>query len=334
MRVLLTALCSTSLLAAPVAACPRQAAAAEGSRIELHDSAALDLYFSARAASAPEHAPAPPALAPVVAAVRALDQKLGGSPLAWAPLDGCLPGCETAADVRAAFEGAPASVTVRGGASVELRAPALAIADALVAAEEALAPLSKEHRARVAVVRKSWQEGVGAREGELIAYHLASLGMSDPGLVLPVFLVADAPWPGAVTVRDAEGRGVSFVGANAATGSALLEVILHEVTHSLDLAAGERSALGELRTKLAKAGLDPRDRRLFDLPHGLMFVQSAASIRHVVAPDHRDYGESEDVYLRLGPSAEALRGLWTDHLEGKLGREEALDGIVASLEGR
>lgn len=51
----------------------------------------------------------------------------------------------------------------------------------------------------------------------------------------------------------------------------------------------------------------------------------------VVAPAHVDYGEVEKVYERMGARAEAVRGFWRDHLDGKLTSEAALDGIVASF---
>ena len=153
--------------------------------------------------------------------------------------------------------------------------------------------------------------------------------MKDPGLALPVYLVGDAPFPGAVTVRGEGGRGVSFVAVNGLEESQLFEIVLHEVTHSLDLAAGEHSAFGELRTALEKAGVDARDRRLRDLPHALMFVQSAESIRRRVDPAHRDYGEVEQLYARMGADTESMRGFWRDHLEGKLERGAALDSIAA-----
>lgn len=306
-------------------------ASAAPTRVVFHTSPAIDLYFLARQASAPGAENPLPELAPAIEAARALDQALGGSMLAFAPLDGLLPGCQTAADLAAAFARAPETLTLRGVPGAELRKGALALAAALAEAEPAFEALWKERSTRLATAQRGWQEQVAPKERELFAFHLASLGMQDPGLALPVFLVGNAPWPGAVTVRDDEGRGVSFVAVDALEGSQLFEIVLHEVTHSLDLAAGDSSAFGELRAMLASAGLDARDRRLRDLPHTLMFVQSAESIRRLIEPTHRDYGEVEKVYERTGSDAETVRGLWRDFLDQKLARGEALAAIVESL---
>ena len=81
---------------------------------------------------------------------------------------------------------------------------------------------------------------------------------------------------------------------------------------------------------MAAAGIDPRDRSR-DLPHALMFVQSAESIRRVIAPEHVDYGVVEGVYERFGTTAEEVRGAWVEHLEGALGCDEALASMVAAV---
>jgi hypothetical protein len=313
------------LLLVPVTSASRQVPS--GTRIVFHESPVIDLYYHVRVA---KDAAEDEAFAAASRAAQALDRALGGQALAWGPLDGRLSGCETAADLRAAFASAPEKLTLRGGTEIELRKGALELADALLEAEAAFAPLWEARRSKLRAARSHWESAVGAKEKELLALHLELLGMNDPGIELPVFLVTEAPWPGALTVFDEQRRGVSFVAVSAGEGSKFLEIVLHEVTHSLDIASGERSAFGELRARMAKAGLE-RDRRLGDPAHTLMFVQSAESIRRVLDPSHQDYGERERVYARLGESATLVRGLWSDHLEGKLTRDEALDGIVAGL---
>jgi hypothetical protein len=309
-----------SLLALAAQAAPPAAP----SRIAFHWSPAIDLYFHVRVAES-ALAAEPFALAAKLA--RELDRALGGLALAWGPLDGLLPGCQTVADLQAAFARAPESLELRGGAKVEMRKRALELAAALAPAEAPFAELWKQRESRLAAARKLWDERVGSKERALLDFHLASLGMTDPGLALPVYLVGEAPWPGALTVYGEQRQGVSFVAASAGAGSSWLEIVLHEATHSLDVACGERSALGELRETLGKTPGPHRG----DPAHALMFVQSAESIRRVVDPAHRDYGESEGVYARFGAAAEALRGAWSDHLAGQLTRAEAFDLYVESL---
>lgn len=322
---------SLGLLAAAALGQTGEKGSPGSTHVVFHESPAIDVYLLVRARSAPSQGDPSEGLRPAVEAARALDRALGGSPLAWAPLDGLLPGCTSTSDLVEAFGRAPESLRLRGGSEVQLRPLALDLAHALEAIGDESRTTWSEHAPRIAAVREQWKRDVGAHEAELFAFHLRSLEMDDPHLELPVHLVGEAPWPGAVTVRGENGRGVSFVGANAAEGSALLEVILHETTHSLDLAAGDESILGALRERLAEAGIEPRDRRLFDIPHALMFVQSAESIRRVIAPEHRDYGELEGVYERLGPAADVVRGIWCDRLDGKLTRDEALDAMVEGV---
>jgi hypothetical protein len=222
---------------------------------------------------------------------------------------------------------------------VALRAGATKIATALAEAEPAFLngpgpdgkdSLWKQHDQALGAALARWERDVAPKEAELLAFHLKSLGMADPHLTVPVYLTAEGPWPGAVTHYDDAGKGVCFVGLEETEGSQLYETVLHEVTHALDIAAGDASVLGELRKRLEAAGLSRRDRAMRDLPHTLMFVQAAESVRRVVATGHQDYGVVSAYYSRV-PTAELVRGFWSDHLAGKLTLEEALDGIVAGV---
>ncbi len=310
-----------------------QASAAPAARthVELRESRAITLWFHVRALAEKKDAEPPEELAPAVEAARALGAALGGDFLAWGALEGMLPGCETAEDVAKTCERAPETLELRGGTKVALRERARELAAALVEVEPACTAWLDAARPRIAAGRALWETRVAPKERALFDYHLASLGMEDPGLAIPVYLVAEAPWPGAVTHRGEDGRGVSFVAVEPEPGTLFFETILHETTHALDVATDDRSALGELGRKLRAAGLGERDRALHDLPHGLMFVQSAESIRRVIDPAHVDYGIARKVYTRGGPALETLRAAWHDHLEGNLSEAQALDAIVASV---
>jgi hypothetical protein len=313
----------------------QDAAPAPQVRIELRENPTVDLVFHVRALALGGTAPAIEALALAVSAARALDGDLGGSLLAWAPLDGLLPGCASAADVKAAFALVPETLSI-GGTVAELRKGAVAFAEALVQAESASSTVWEKNFVRITDARARYAASVGPKEPELLRFHLASLGMEFEALVVPVYLVAKMPAPGAVTVRgprSSGGAGVCFVGVDELPGSQLFETVLHEATHAFDLAAGSATVLGELRERLLAAGIGESDRLLRDVPHTLMFVQSAESIRRKINAAHQDYGERSGVYARLGPWVEALRGNWVDHLDGKLTREAALDEIVGAVVG-
>lgn len=270
----------------------------------------------------------PEELRPAVDAARAVESVLGRDLLRWGPMLGAMAGCDTAEDVLHAFEGLPESFELLGR-PVALRATALDYGAALAAVEPAFLETQwPDRRVRIEAARARIQAGFVPKEAGCLAFHLESLGMHDPGLSIPVALTATAPFPGAVTFRGPDGRGVSFVSVDGHDGTQLFEVALHEATHALDLAAGEDSVFAALRRGLEAAGVGPRDRIGRDLPHTLMFVQSAASIRRMVDPDHQDYGQVSGLYERLEPVAEIVRGIWGDHLEGNVSRDEALDALV------
>lgn len=322
-------------LASPPQA-PEAATAAERSRLVLQASPIIDLYFRVRAWAVAPDAPIPAAYVPAVEAARALDRELGGLALAWGPLEGLLLGCNSAGDLEQAFARAPEQLALRGGQTVNLRAGGLRIAQALAAAEAeflgrpaaAEPSLWQEDQERIAAARARWDAQVAAQAADLLAGHLGSLAIADPKLEVPVYLVAQAPAPGAITHRSGPRRGVCFVAVEGAAGSQLFEIVLHEATHAFDLAAGDASAFAELRRALEQAGIDPRDRRHRDLPHTLMFVQSAASIRRFIDPAHRDYGEVSGYYAKLGPGAELVRRRWGEHAEGKRTLAEAIAAIA------
>lgn len=324
-----TRLASLALFAV---ALPRaQDSALAATRIEFQQSAAVDLFYHARALAAAETTDAPEVLLGAARAAKELNRSLGGSFLAWGPIAGLVPGCATASDVERAFAGVPETIELRGG-TVRLRESALVLAAALKQAEPVfLEQVWPAQQREVAAARARLAEGFEPKAAACLVHHLERLGMKDPGLSIPVYLMARAPFPGAFTHRGADGQSVCFVSLESAEGTQLFETVLHEVTHALDIATPGASVLEDLRKLLEESGIAPRDAVFRDVPHTLMFVQAAESIRSTVAPEHQDYGDVSRFYERSGPVAERVRGFWSDHLEGKITRAEALDGIVASV---
>jgi hypothetical protein len=324
----LPVLALNALLAPPQRAAP---AAAPVTRIVFETSPVADIFFFVRArASTAGAGEPPPELAEATRAVADLDRDLERFFPAWGPLEGHLRAAHAAADLERLFAGVPETLSLPSGKSVRLRESALRIATLLRAAEPwFLEHLWPEHADRVADARDYLARGLDPHQAECLAYHLACLGMSDPGIELPVVLVAEAPFPGAVTHLDGEGRGVSFVAADPRGGSQLLETVLHEATHSLDVATRGASALEALRERLARSGLSQHDRAHRDLPHTLMFVQSAATIRRTIDAQHEDYGDVAGAYAKLPEAAALVRAAWGDYLAGRSTRDAALDRIAA-----
>jgi len=65
-----------------------------------------------------------------------------------------------------------------------------------------------------------------------------------------------------------------------------------------------------------------------------MFVQAGATIRRVLDPSHRDYGEVVGYYDRIGEFSKRERAIWTDHLDGKLSLDDAIKRIAEECRGQ
>ncbi len=298
-------------------------------RLVYEQSPIVDLYFYIRACAAPERETAPPpGFEAAVELVAALDRDLDRFFLAWGPIEGALRGSQSATDLERAFADVPAELELRSGKSVALHERAQELARVLREVEPLfLERIWPQHRTAIGDARELLARGFDEKQAECLAFHLKSLAMSDPGLEIPVYLVAETPSPGAVTHRDDEGRGVCFVAVDGAEGSQLFETVLHEATHALDIAVDE-SVLGRLRDKLAQKGVTQRDRAYRDLPHTLMFVQSAESIRRTVDPEHHDYGDVSGYYSRVPEASQLVRPAWKEFLDGKASLEETLERIA------
>jgi hypothetical protein len=147
---------------------------------------------------------------------------------------------------------------------------------------------------------------------------------------MPVYLVAAAPFPGAFTYRGQEGP-FSVVALEGEVSTAWLEIVIHETLHTLDLRAGEESVLGDLRSRLGKIpGASPR--QIHDFVHTVMFVQPAGTVRRVLDPSHKDYGDVAGYYPKVPRAAAVVVPAWRDYLDGKIDREAALERIVKGFQ--
>lgn len=305
-----------------------QASPPVATRLLFEMSPPVDLWFFVRAQAETEEMVA--GFDPAIEAVRALSNELG-SFLAWGAIEGALKDCRVLAQVGEAFHALPETFEARSGKKVALRAGAEKIFAGLREAEkpffEQVWPAHQQAiTGALGMIQPAFEEKLPA----CLAYHIEKLGMKDPGLQVPVYLLGAAPSPGAVTHRDPQGRGVCFIAVTGVERTQLFETILHEATHALDIATEGASVLEDLRARLLAAGVQPRERAFRDLPHTLMFVQAAESIRRTVDPAHKDYGDVSGYYGRIGKPAEIVRGFWRDFLDGKIAREEALEGIASA----
>lgn len=302
------------------------------SRIDLRLRAFVDLeQWVRKLAESKTELPALEGLEPAVAAARALDASFR-SPLEWGRIEGHLIDSPSAADFARHCESLPESVTSISGRPVALRELALAYAKALVALEPTFtAVVWPEHERVINVALLQLKLQIATLGDVALDELIKGLGVEDPREIVPVYVVAEGPWPGGVTHRGPNG-GVCLIDADENAGTQLIEIVLHESSHALDVATqGRETALSALRERMQAAGIDPRDRSMRDVPHTLMFVTSAWVVRQVFDPAHVDYGDVAGYYAKVPAAIAAVRAPWTAFLDGKKTREGALDAIVEAV---
>ncbi len=300
----------------------------------------IELYQEVRArAEDKTPAPADDPLARPVELARALQADLGFF-LNWGFLEGRLLDCKDASDLTHAFAEAPESYHVRSpdGTSREiaLRERALELAGALTQAWPGW--LEQQWPKRAAVLQPEaarLNELFSGERGEAVWNALCEhLLLGIEPIVVPVYLTTRGPFPGAVTHR-AFGGAVCFVAIEDVPGSLLYESILHESLHALDEAsAGHPTLLERLRTRLAEAGLDDRDRRVHDAAHTLMFLNAAEAVREALDPAHRDYGDQRNYYPKVQAIADLERPLWRKWVAHEIEVDAFLDAIAEGLTGK
>lgn len=285
---------------AALASLSAQDAAPRPSPVEIHTAPLVELWLEVRALAEAEGEPADSQTAAAVAAMRALGEALGPA-AGFGLVEGNLVGAEDGAALRAAFAALPETRRGRDGSEVVLRAPCVAAAAALAALEPRWrAERWPERETALAAAEGRLQAALDAHGDALYARLARTLGLASEGVAIPVYLVTKAPWPGAFTHRRFGGGAVSFVSIEDDL-SDLVEALLHETIHALDVSAPEGSLLEELRGALAKADVAPRPAH--DWVHTLFFLEAGAAVRAELDPEHVDYGERTSLYARSQPMA-------------------------------
>ena len=291
--------------------------------IELKVSPVVDLHFWVRkVAEQKGEIPAVAGLPEAVAAARAFQTELGPGAL-WGIFEGNFVGLESATDLLAAAEQLPETAQRFGGRTIKLREGAVRLARSYVFLEKPfLETVWPRHREAIESVAAQLRRDLLPKAPQVYEDLARHLDVPVPSRPIPVYLTAEGPWPGAVTARTDENTGVCFVAADASTGSQLVEVVVHETIHALDVLTGEGGVLNALRKRLGKEDLR-------DFPHTVMFVQAAGTVRKVLDPAHKDYGDVEGYYSRVPRAAAVVVPAWRDYLAGKISRDEALNRIAA-----
>jgi hypothetical protein len=302
----------------------------ERTRLDVRISRIVDLHYYVRRLAAENRPEAePPEFTTAVAAARELNDALG-SFLAWGLIEGHLLDCATAGDVAKRFADLPEQQQLRDGRTIELRGPAVRLAEAYVQVEPAfLRDVWPKHQAALVQAQATLGENALPHAAAGLAYIIDKFGMRDPAICVPVYLVVEAPPPGAVTHRARGNRGVCFVSTQDLTRMLLMEAMLHEATHALDLATTTTgSVLIDLRNCLVASGFDPQSQAYRDVPHTLMFVQAGETVRRLLDPAHRHYGDISGYYAKVPQATQAVKGAWLSYLDGQTSRQDTIQQIV------
>ena len=190
-----------------------------------------------------------------------------------------------------------------------------------------------EHNKEISSVIARLDSDFFGKHQEALGYMLESLGINDPDITVPLYLVTHANPPGAMAYYLRDGPAVILDIQQSGTDALLQEIILHETCHTLDQASNDPdNAFATFRSLLEERGISQRDRRYRSIPHLLMFVQAEETMRRIYNPQHQAYGDAKGVYERSNAVAPVLRKHWRAFLDGNTTRAEALQRIVSELD--
>lgn len=277
----------------------------------------------------------PPGFDELVSIAREVSSEFGGAiGPGWAAVDAALLRCENGKAFVEAAARLPESTTSRSGKQIKVREAAVRYAAAFSAFEPTfLSSIWPQHNKVIEDTLATITRTLIPRERECFAYLTRHLGMDGAALTqVPVYLVAESPWPGGFTFWDRDKRGTCVVSIEANQGTGLFEAILHEAIHALALETEQKgNVLMEISNRLVKAGVTENDLALRHGPHLLVFIQSAETVRRLLDPSHQPYGNREGVYARLGKLSSVEIPIWTSYLDGKISRDKAIERIVEGL---
>ncbi|HSD47594.1 MAG TPA: hypothetical protein VLB87_13290 [Pyrinomonadaceae bacterium] len=299
--------------------------APEKRRLELKVRAFPDLYFYVyKLALASDKQTNVEGLAPAIEAARQL-------PFSLTPVELIAFRQENAAGAAKAFAEVSETYKMKSGEVVQFREKGVRFGQSLVAVEKHfLDNIWPQHKALLDKAVAHVEQTLVPKEQECFDYLTRHLGMESAEQVVPIFLVAETPWPGGFTMwgKDAT-HGVCVISVTAYQRSDLNTAILHEAIHALDLETkGKGNVLVELEQRLLKAGFAAGDAVVRNGPHLLVFIHSSETVKRHVDPSYQPYGEG--IFARPGLQSIVKVELpnWIDYLDGKISRDEALNRMV------
>jgi len=288
----------------------------------------IDLYFFVyRLASSSDKPPPIDGFAQAIEAARQV-------PLFTPLKDLVLFNCDSAKAAERAFAQFPETDKLRTGEVIPIRERLVHLSQTLAVIEPSFREkIWPQHKVAIQEAEKRIARDFVPQEEKLFSYFIGRLGMGGSDYVVPIYLVAEGPWPAAFTAQGKlSAHGMCLVNVGALPGASLFAAILHESIHALNLETeGKGNVLVELRSRLLRSGFDQDDRVVREAPHMLVFIQSVETVRRFLDVSYLPY--TEGVFARPGiqPLVNIELPIWTAYLNGKLPREKALDQIVEAF---
>jgi len=239
--------------------------------------------------------------------------------------------CDTAAEAIRVFAEYPETYKTSKGEIIPLRERAVELAKRLAAIEKSfMEKVWPQHKVVIQQAAALIAETLGRKEQECFTFMTRHLGMEDAKYIVPIYLVAESPWPGGFTIwGDDQTRGVCLLSVAANKGPDFLSGLVHEVIHALDLETkGKGNVLVELRDRLLKAGFDKDSLFVRHAPHFLVFIQSVETVRRKLDSTYQPYEIGVFGRPELQPIKNVELPIWTAYLDGKLSREDALNQMI------
>ena len=327
-RPILAMLALFTLMTGCRTAAPRpQAPAAAAPLWELRINPLADLHYWVRMlVFRPAERPGMPGLSDALGALRQQ-----GDSRTWGIYDGSMIEASSAAELTKIAAELPESFQSRSGQTGPLKEPMARLAEGYGRLEgpflEKVWPGHREKAERSAAYLR---RHLLPRSAAVFADLARNLDVAVPTHPIPVYVVAEAPFPRAFTFRSQTGP-FSVVAPEGTPGTLWDEIVIHETIHALDALSGERGAIKDLRRRLSGIlGASPQE--VEEFAHTLMFAQAAGTVRRVLDPAHRDYGDVARYYPKVPRAAAVVVPAWREYLAGGITRDEALDRIVRGFE--
>jgi hypothetical protein len=166
-------------------------------------------------------------------------------------------------------------------------------------------------------------------EERLMAALYERMGFAPIDKPLSVYFVAKSPFVGAW--GEASGGYYVIVSASGINAPTVLDEMIHEVTHLIDMKqpAGSATVLARLRERLAEIDAEVADTFI----HALVAWNAGELIRRHLHELHTPVVETAPYWkVRIRPWIPTFRGPWSDYLDGKLSRDAVVEKLAAALE--